>query len=118
MEYLWAFLVGGAICVVGQILMDTTTLTTPRILVIFVVSGVLLGAAGLYGPLEKFAATGATVPLPGFGYNLAMGALEGAKKGFIEVIAGPLEAAAAGIGAALAIGYIIALIFNPKSPKR
>lgn len=118
MEYLWSFLVGGAICVAGQILMDTTTLTTPRILVIFVVSGVVLGAAGVYGPLEELAAAGATVPLPGFGYNLAKGALKGAEEGFVEVIAGPLEAAAAGIGAALAVGYIIALVFNPKSPKR
>ena len=111
MEYLWAFLIGGVFCIIGQILMDTTTLTAPRILVIFVVFGVILQAVGLYEPIADFAKTGATVPLPGFGYSLA-------KEGFLGAITGPLEATAAGIGVALAFGYIVALIFNPKSPKR
>lgn len=118
MEYLWAFIVGGTICLIGQVLMDTTTLTAPRILVIFVVSGVVLQAVGLYEPLVKLAKTGALIPLPGFGYNLAKGAMEGAKEGFLGAVTGPLESSAAGIGIALALGYVIALIFNPKSPKR
>ena len=118
MEYFWAFLIGGIICVIGQILMDTTNLTTPRILVIFVVSGVILEALGLYQPIVDLAGTGATVPLPGFGYSLAKGAIDGAKEGFLKAITGPLEATAAGVGVALAFGYIIAMIFTPKSPKR
>lgn len=118
MEYLWAFLIGGGVCIIGQILMDTTTLTAPRILVLFVVSGVVLQAVGLYEPIVDLAGTGATVPLPGFGYSLAKGAMEGAEEGFLEAVTGPLEATAAGIGVALAFGYIVALIFNPKSPKR
>lgn len=84
MEYIWAFLIGGAFCVVGQILLDTTPLTAPRILVIFVLLGVLLQAVQLYEPIVKLAGTGATVPLPGFGYALAKGAMEGAQKGFLE----------------------------------
>ena len=92
--------------------------TAPRILVIFVVFGVVLQAVGLYEPIADFAKTGATVPLPGFGYSLAKGAMEGAREGFLGAITGPLEATAAGIGVALAFGYIVALIFNPKSPKR
>lgn len=118
MEYLWAFLVGGTICAVGQILMDSTTLTAPRILVIFVVSGVVLEAFGLYEPIVKLAGTGATVPLPGFGYNLCKGAVEGAKEGFLGVLTGPLKASAGGITIALVFGYIVSMIFTPKSPKR
>ena len=118
MEYVWAFIIGGIICVIGQILMDTTTLTAPRILVIFVVSGVALQALHLYEPIVELAGNGATVPLPGFGYSLAKGAMEGAKEGFLEAVMGPLKATAAGIGVALTFGYIVSLIFNPKSPKR
>ncbi len=118
MDYIWAFMIGGVICVIGQILMDTTTLTAPRILVIFVVSGVVLQALNLYQPIVDLAGNGATVPLPGFGYSLAKGAMEGAKKGFLEAITGPLTSTAAGIGVAIAFGYIISLIFTPKSPKR
>ena len=81
MDYIYTFLVGGGICVIGQILMDTTKLTTPRILVIFVVSGVVLQGLNLYEPLVNLAHQGATVPLPGFGYTLAKGAMEGAKEG-------------------------------------
>ena len=118
MGYLWAFIIGGSICVIGQILMDATTLTAPRILVIFVVSGVVLQALGLYQPIVDLAGNGATVPLPGFGYSLAKGAMEGAKEGFLPAMTGPIEATAAGIGIALTFGYIVALIFNPKSPKK
>ena len=118
MEYIWAFLIGGLLCLVGQLLMDGTTLTTPRVLVIFVVLGVVLEALGLYQPIVDIAGNGATVPLTGFGYNLAKGAIEGAKEGFVGAIVGPLKSSAAGIGIALTLGYIISLIFNPKSPKR
>ena len=79
MDYFWAFLIGGIICVIGQILMDTTKLTAPRILVIFVVTGAVLQGLNLYQPLVDLAGTGATVPLPGFGYSLAKGAISGAK---------------------------------------
>lgn len=118
MDYIWAFIIGGGFCVAGQILMDTTKLTAPRILVIFVLTGVLLQALGLYQPIVDLAGNGATVPLPGFGYNLAKGAMEGAEKGFLEAVTGPIKATAAGVAVAISFGYIVALIFNPKSPKR
>ena len=118
MEYIWAFLIGGAFCVVGQILLDTTPLTAPRILVSFVLLGVLLQAVQLYEPIVELAGAGATVPLPGFGYALAKGAMEGAPKGFLEAITGPIKATAAGVAVAITFGYMIALLFNPKSPKR
>ncbi|MCI8608196.1 MAG: stage V sporulation protein AE [Firmicutes bacterium] len=117
MEYVYAFLIGGVICLIGQILMDATKLTAPRILVIFVVSGVVLQALHLYQPIVDLAGNGATVPLPGFGYNLAKGAMEGAKNGFLEAITGPLTASAAGIAVAITFGYLISLIFTPKTPK-
>ncbi|MDD7602376.1 MAG: stage V sporulation protein AE [Firmicutes bacterium] len=117
MDYLWAFLIGGGICLLGQILLDATRLTAPRILVIFVVSGVVLEALGLYEPLVKLAGNGATVPLPGFGYALAKGAIEGAQKGFLEAVTGPVTATAAGVAMAIAFGYLVSLIFTPKSPK-
>ena len=117
MDYLWAFLIGGGICPLGQILLDATRLTAPRILVIFVVSGVVLEALGLYEPLVKLAGNGATVPLPGFGYALAKGAIEGAQKGFLEAVTGPVTATAAGVAMAIAFGYLVSLIFTPKSPK-
>ena len=115
MDYLYAFAVGGIICVIGQILLDTTKLTAPRILVIFVVSGVVLTAVHLYQPLVELAGNGATVPLPGFGYALAKGAMDGAKNGFIGAVTGAVKATAAGVTVAIAFGYIIALVFNPKS---
>lgn len=118
MEYLWAFVIGGAWCVIGQLLLDSTKLTAPRILVIFVVSGVMLQALNLYQPLVDLAGNGATVPLPGFGYNLAKGAMVGAQKGFLEAITGPVKATAAGVAVAITFGYIVSLIFTPKSPKR
>ena len=118
MDYIWAFLIGGTICLIGQILLDATKLTAPRILVIFVVSGVVLEAVGLYEPLVKLAGNGATTPLPGFGYNLAKGAIKGAENGFLEAITGPLKSTAAGITVAVTFGYLISLAFTPKSPKR
>ena len=118
MDYVWAFLIGGLFCVAGQILMDTTKLTAPRILVIFVLAGVVLQAFNLYEPIVELAGNGATTPLPGFGYNLAKGAMEGAKNGFLPAITGPIKATAAGVAVAITFGYIVSLIFNPKSPKR
>lgn len=117
MDYLYTFLIGGGICVIGQILMDTTKLTTPRILVIFVVAGVILQGLQLYEPLVNLAHQGASVPLPGFGYALAKGAMEGAKEGFIGAITGAIKDTAAGVAVAIVWGYIVALIFSPKSPR-
>ena len=114
MEYLKAFLVGGAICAVGQLLLDKTKLTPARILVCFVVLGVILGACGVYKPLADFAGAGATVPLTGFGYSLAMGAIEAVNKyGLIGALAGGVTRAAAGISAAILFGLLNALIFKP-----
>ena len=102
MEYVWAFVVGGAICVVGQLLIDYTKLTPARILVLFVTLGVVLGGLGLYEPLVDFAGAGATVPLTGFGYNMAKGTLEAIReKGFLGIFTGGLTAGAAGIAAAV-----------------
>jgi stage V sporulation protein AE len=117
MDYLYAFLIGGGICVIGQILMDATKLTTPRVLVIFVVAGAVLTGLGLYEPLVKLAKNGATVPLPGFGYALAKGAMDGASKGFLAVLSGGIKNTAAGVTAAVVFGYIISLIFSPKSKR-
>lgn len=111
MEYLKAFVVGGLICVVGQILIDKTNLTPAKILVLFVTLGVALTAVGLYEPLVEFAGAGATVPLTGFGYTMAKGVLELVKeKGFLGIFIGGLSASAAGIAAAIFFGYIAALV--------
>ena len=116
MEYLKAFIVGGLICVIGQIILDTTKLTPAHILVMFLTSGVILGAVGLYEPLVKFGEAGATVPISGFGYALSKGAIEGAKsKGIIGAFVGGLEATAGGIAAAILFGYIMAIVSNPKT---
>ena len=113
-EYLWAFVVGGAICVVGQILIDFTKMTPARILVIFVTLGVLLTGLGLYEPLVKFAGAGATVPLTGFGYLMAKGTLEAVRAhGLLGVFSGGLAASAAGIAAAVFFGYLAALFAKP-----
>lgn len=118
MDYVAVFVTGGVLCVIGQILMDTTKLTMPRILVIFVVSGVVLTALGLYQPLVDFGKSGATVPLTGFGYNLAKGAMEeAASGGYMGALVGGVKASAAGIAAAIAFGYLVALIFSPKSSR-
>mgnify|MGYP004648592729 CR=1 FL=1 len=113
-EYLKAFAVGGLICVIGQLLIDHTKLTPARILVGFVVTGVILGAVGLYEPLVNFAGAGATVPLTGFGYNLAKGVKEAVQEsGFIGVLTGGLKASAGGIAAAIFFSLLAALIFKP-----
>lgn len=117
MDYFYAFLIGGIMCVIGQILIDTTKLTAPRVLVIFVVAGAILTAFGWYEPIVKLAKNGATVPLPGFGYALAKGAMDGAKDGFMAAISGGLKNTAAGLTAAIGFGYIVALVFSPKSKR-
>ena len=110
MEFLRAFVIGGAICVVGQVLLDFTRMTPARILVSFVTLGVVLGACGVYQPLVDFAGAGATVPLTGFGYLMAKGTLEAVReKGLLGAFSGGLTAGAAGISAAVFFGYLAAL---------
>ena len=111
---LYAFLVGGLICTVGQVLIDYTKLTPARILVTFVVSGVILTAIGIYDPIVKFAGAGATVPLTGFGYSLATGVKEAVDKyGLIGALSGGLTATAAGITASVLFAMLMALFFKP-----
>lgn len=115
MEYLRAFIVGGAICAVGQVLIDYTKMTPARILVSFVVLGVVLGAFGVYQPLVEYAGGGATVPLLGFGNLIAKGTLEAVKeKGLLGALTGGLTAAAGGLAASIFFGLLAALIFKPK----
>ena len=114
--YLKVFLIGGAICAVGQILIDKTKLTPARILVSFVVIGVILTVLGWYQPLVDFAGAGATVPIVGFGYTLGKGAVKGiTQDGLLGVFTGGVTAAAAGIAAAVVFGYLVALVFKPKT---
>ncbi|MBR3298378.1 MAG: stage V sporulation protein AE [Clostridia bacterium] len=116
MDYLLAFSIGGAICAVGQLLMSKTRLTPARILVSFVTGGAILTALGLYRPLVELGGAGATVPLTGFGYSLAKGAIEGARsEGLLGALTGGIKATAAGIAAAVVFGYAFALIFKPKT---
>ncbi len=118
MKLVFAFIVGGSICVIAQILLDKTKLTPARILVIYVVAGVFLGAVGLYGPLAEFAGAGATTPLTGFGYLISKGVSEAVdKKGLIGALTGSLSAAAGGTTAALCFGFLASLIFKSK-PRR
>lgn len=113
------FVVGGIICIIGQILIDKTKLTPARILVIFVTTGAILGGLGIYQYLVDFAGAGATVPLTGFGYNLAKGAIEGVKQsGLIGAFTGGIKAASGGIAAAIFFGYLAALISKPKMKKQ
>ena len=115
MNYVWAFLVGGGFCVIAQILIDRTKLTPARILVLYVVAGVVLGAVGIYQPLLEFAGAGATTPLTGFGYNLARGVKEAVQQdGFLGIFTGGLKACAGGIAAAVAAGLLASLIFRTK----
>ena len=115
MEFLKAFLVGGLLCVIGQILIDKTKLTPARILVSYVVIGVALGATGLYEKLVDFAGAGASVPLTGFGYNLAKGVKDAVDQdGFLGILTGGLKAAAGGITAAILSGLIVSLLFRDK----
>ncbi|MBQ9384509.1 MAG: stage V sporulation protein AE [Ruminiclostridium sp.] len=113
MDYLWAFLIGGAFCAVGQLLIDLTAMTPARILVTYVVSGVFLGAVGVYEPLAEFAGAGATVPLTGFGYNLARGVKEAVQSdGLVGALTGGLQACAGGIAAAVLFGLAAAVVFG------
>ena len=115
MDYLKAFVFGGALCVIGQILIDKTRLTPARILVGYVVIGVLLGAIGLYKPFADYAGAGATVPLTGFGFNLAKGVKEAVQEqGFLGIFTGGLKACAGGITAAICSGLLAGLIFKAK----
>lgn len=115
-SYLMAFVVGGIICVIGQILMDKTKLTPARILVVFVTAGVFLGALNIYDVVVKYGMAGATVPLPGFGYSLAKATIkEVDSKGLLGAFTGGIKGTAGGITAAIIFGYIMALVFNPKT---
>ena len=118
LTYLRAFLVGGILCVIAQILIDKTRLTPARILVTYVTVGVLLGAMGFYKPLVEFAGCGATIPITGFGYSLAEGAKKAiAKDGICGILTGGLTGTAGGITAAVLSGLLVALIFKPKAKK-
>ncbi len=115
MDYINAFLVGGVICSIGQIMMDKFGLTTPKVLVTFVVAGTILGFLGFYEPLVKFGGQGATLPLPGFGYALSQGVIKEIKEsGMIGILSGGLKATSLGIGFVLALSFLVALIFNPR----
>ena len=116
MTYLWAFLIGGLICAIGQVLIDYTKLTPARILVSFVVAGVILGGIGLYKPIADLAGAGASVPLTGFGYLLSKGIRDAIdEKGFLGIFTGGLTACAGGVAAALIFGLLMSALFKPKS---
>lgn len=115
MDYLKAFLVGGFLCLLGQILIDKTKLTPARILVAYVVAGVILGAVGVYKPLLTFAGAGASVPLTGFGYTLSKGVKEAVDKdGFLGIFTGGLKATAGGITAAVFAGLLAGILFRAR----
>ena len=115
MEYIYAFIVGGLICVIGQILIDKTKLTPARIVVIFVICGVVLTGIGVYEPLVKFAGCGATTPIVGFGYSLAKGVEKAVEQyGFLGIFIGGITATSGGICAAIFFGYLFSLISNSK----
>ena len=115
MQYLYAFLVGGALCLIGQALIDRTSLTPARILTGFVVAGVILSAIGIYEPLTRFAGAGATVPLSGFGHLMAQGVRDAIDKdGAIGILTGAMTASAAGIAAAVVLSLLAGLVSRPK----
>ena len=115
MEYLNAFICGGILCAIGQILIDKTKLTPAKILVSYVVAGVILGGLGFYTPIKEWGGAGATVPLTGFGYNLAKGVRKAVtEEGFLGIFTGGLKAAAGGISVAIVAAFVAALIFRPK----
>ena len=119
MQYIRCFVIGGLICVIGQILIDKTKLTSARILVVFVTTGVILGGLGIYQKLVDFAGAGATVPLTGFGNLLAKGAIKKVESdGLIGALTGGTAAAAGGITAAIFFGYIASLVSKPKMKKQ
>ncbi len=113
--YLKAFVVGGGICLIAQIVINYTDLTAGKILVFFMLGGLVLTTIGVYQPLVDFAGAGATVPISGFGYLLANGAIKGAEKGFFAAITGSLAAASAGISAVVVFAFIMALIFKSRT---
>ena len=115
LTYLRAFLVGGGICLIAQIIINFTNLTAGKILVYFMLAGVVLTALGIYQPLVEFGGAGATVPISGFGYLLANGAIKGAEKGIFYAITGSLSAASAGVTAAVVFAFIMALIFRSRT---
>ena len=118
MGYLWCFLCGGLLCLIGQVLIDLTKLTPARILTGYVVAGVILQALGLYQPLVDWGGAGATVPLTGFGYSLAKGVAKAVgEKGLLGVITGGLTATAGGIAAAVVFGLLMAVLFKPKEKR-
>lgn len=118
MDYLRAFAVGGTICVIGQLLMDHTKLTPARVLVLFVTAGATLQGLGIYQAVVDFGGAGATTPLTGFGYSLAKGAIKEVKEaGLLGAFTGGLKATAGGVAGAIFFGYIMALLFSPKSKK-
>ncbi len=118
MDYLKAFIVGGIICVIGQILIDKTKLTPARILVSFVVAGVFLKVVGVYDYIVQWGGAGATVPLTGFGYNLCKGVEKAvSERGWIGIFTGGLTASAGGIAAAIVFGFFVSLFFHSKSKK-
>ena len=112
-----AFAVGGAICMIAQVVINFTDLTAGKILVLFMLIGVALQGLGIYQFLVEFAGAGATVPISGFGYLLANGAIKGAQKGFFGAITGAFSAASAGISAAIIFSFVVALIFRSRSKK-
>ncbi len=110
--FLKAFAVGGAICAVAQVVINLTDLTAGKILVLFMLAGIVLTALGLYQPLVEWAGAGATVPISGFGYLLANGAMKGAQKGLFEALSGALAAASAGVTAAVVFSFLASLVFR------
>ena len=117
LAYLKAFAIGGSICLIAQIVINFTDLTAGKILVYFMLAGVVLTAIGIYQPLVEFAGAGATVPISGFGYLLANGAMKGAEKGFFYAITGSLSAASAGVTAAVVFAFIMSLIFKSRTKR-
>ena len=117
LAYLKAFAVGGGICLIAQIIINFTDLSAGKILVYFMLAGVVLTAVGVYQPLVEFAGAGATVPISGFGYLLANGAMKGAEKGFFYAVTGSLSAASAGVTAAVVFAFIMALNFKSRTKR-
>lgn len=116
LDFVKVFVVGGIICVIGQILMDTTKLTPSRILVVFVVAGVVLQGFGIYEKIVEFGLSGARVPLPGFGYTLAKGVMDEIDRaGIIGIVTGGVKASAAGISGAIVFGYLMSILFSSKT---
>ncbi len=116
-QFLKAFFVGGGICLIAQIVINITDLTAGKILVYFMLAGVVLTAIGLYQPLVEFAGAGATVPISGFGYLLAQGAIKGAERGLFYAVTGSLAAASAGVTAAVVFAFIMAIFFKSKTKR-